>query len=180
MDMIDVAIEITIGKEGKYSFHPNDSGGETMWGITRHTAEKHGWHGPMKDLPRMEAKRIYREEYFTKPGFDKVLPLSATIAKELFDTGVNLGTSTPRYWLQQCLNRLNKRGQLYADISVDGIIGNQTIKALDAFLAHRGAQGELVLYRMLNACQGCYYNELVDKREKDEDFIFGWYLHRVG
>jgi len=180
LDMIDVAIEITIGKEGKYSNHPSDSGGETMWGITWKVAKKHGYDGPMKDLPRDEAKRIYRAEYFMEPGFDKVLPHSATIAKELFDTGVNIGPKQPCYWLQQCLNRLNLKGKLYADLKVDGAIGPNTIKALDSYLKHRGGQGELVLYRMLNCCQGSYYNQLVDKREKDEDFIFGWYLHRVG
>lgn len=180
LDMIDVAIEITIGKEGKYSNHPSDSGGETMWGITKEVAEANGYHGPMKALPRDEAKRIYKQEYFIKPKFHNVLPLSATIAKELFDTGVNIGVKTPCYWLQQCLNRLNLREKLYDDLKVDGDIGKNTLGALEAYLKHRGGQGELVLYRMLNCEQGHYYNNLVDRREKDEDFIFGWYLHRVG
>ena len=180
LDMIDVAIEITIGKEGRYSNNPKDSGGETMWGITQKVAERHGYQGPMKALPRDEAKRIYKAEYFLAPGFDLVLKRSPTIAKELFDTGVNIGTSKPCFWLQECLNRLNKGGTIFADLKVDGNIGQKTLDALTAYLDHRGAQGELVLYRMLNCCQGAHYNELVDRREKDEEFIFGWYLHRVG
>lgn len=180
LDMIDVAIEITMGKEGKYSFNPKDSGGETMWGITRRVAEAHGYHGPMKDLPRTEAKRIYKEEYFLDLKYDRVMAVSPTIAKELFDTGVNIGPGIPPKWLQQCLNRLNRQQALYKDLKVDGDIGNMTISALKSYLDARGAQGELVLYRMLNAMQGCYYNDLVDRREKDEEFIFGWYLHRVG
>lgn len=180
MDMIDVAIEITIGKEGKYSNNPKDSGGETMWGITRRVAEANGYHGPMKDMPREEAKRIYKKVYFLDLKYDKVLELSQTIAKELFDTGVNIGPGIPPTWLQQCLNRLNKQGTLYKDLKVDGDIGPNTLGALKTYLEHRGSQGELVLYRMLNSIQGCYYNDLVDRREKDEEFIFGWYLNRVG
>lgn len=180
LDMIDVAIEITMGKEGKYSNHPSDSGGETMWGITRRVAERHGYHGPMRELPRSTAKAIYKREYFEEPGFDKVLLQSSTIAKELFDTGVNIGPGNSCKWLQQCLNRLNKKGTLYKDLKVDGDIGPSTLKALQIYLNDRGSQGELVLYRMLNAEQGAYYNQLADRREKDEDFIFGWYLHRVG
>lgn len=179
MDMIDVAIEITLGKEGKYSNNPKDSGGETMWGITQRVAEKHGYHGPMKSLPRDEAKRIYREEFFTEPGFVSVLDYSPTIAKELFDTGVNIGTELPRIWLQQCLNRLNLEQKIYPDLKVDGQLGPKTFSALEAYLKKRGSQGELVLYRMLNCCQGAHYNNLVDKREKDETFIFGWYLNRI-
>jgi len=35
------------------------------------------------------------------------------------------------------------------------------------------------LYKMLNALQGAYYIELAERREKDEDFIYGWFKHRV-
>lgn len=179
LDMIDVAIEITMGKEGKYSFNPKDSGGETMWGITRRVAEKHGYHGPMKELPRMEAKRIYKLTYFYEPQFDKVLKLSPSIAKELFDSGVNCGPALASRWLQKSLNRLNREGKLYADIGVDGSIGRETLGALEKYLEIRKSQGELVLLRMLNCEQGHHYNKLADQREKDEEFIFGWYLNRV-
>lgn len=179
MNIVEVAIEITIGKEGKYSNHPSDSGGETMWGITKAVAARHGWNLPMKDLPREEAVRIYREEYFLDPKIDWLIPLSQSITKEVFDSGVNCGTGTAIRWLQASLNRLNQKSKLYKDIDVDGGIGPETLKALKTYLAHRGAQGELVLLRMLNCEQGAHYNKLADAREKDEDFIFGWYLNRV-
>lgn len=179
LDMIDVAIEITMGKEGKYSFNPKDSGGETMWGITRRVAEKHGYHGPMKELPRATAVRIYKQEYFIEPNFHKVLALSPSIGKELFDSGVNCGPALAARWLQKSLNRLNREGKLYADIVVDGDIGDKTMGALREYLKIRKSQGELVLLRMLNCEQGHHYNKLADQREKDEEFIFGWYLNRV-
>lgn len=179
MNAIDVAIEITIGKEGKYSNNPADSGGETMWGITAKVARANGYTGAMKDLPRQLAVDIYRSEYFLKPGFAKVFDISAKIGAELFDSGVNLGPALPARWLQKCLRLLNQQSKLYPDIEVDGKIGNNTLNALTAYLRHRKQDGEVVLLRMLNSLQCVKYIELAEAREKDETFIFGWVLHRV-
>lgn len=176
---IDVAIEVTIGKEGKYSNNKYDSGGETMWGITGGTARKHGYTGKMIELPRELAVKIYKEEYFIKPGFADVFTFSPSIGAELFDSGVNCGPWNASVWLQRCLNILNRQGELYSDIKVDGEIGTKTLTALSSFLKHRGNQGELVLLRMLNSLQGARYVNLAETREKDEEFIFGWFLHRV-
>ncbi len=51
--------------------------------------------------------------------------------------------------------------------------------ALAAFLKHRGRDGELVMLSALNAFQGERYVYLCEKREKNEDSVFGWFLHRV-
>lgn len=179
MTAVDVAIEVTIGKEGKYSNNPDDSGGETMWGITKATARKHGYHGAMIDLPRTLAVLIYREEYYLDPGFDKVAQYSQSVANELFDTGVNTGPGLPAHWLQRCLNLLNQQEKLWEDLVVDGDIGQATLSALSSMLKHRKSQGELVLLRMLNSMQGAHYIKLGEAREKDETFIFGWFLHRI-
>src|SRR3546814_15941930 len=66
---IESMIETTIGKEGRYSNHPADRGGETMWGITERVARRHGYTGPMRALPRAKAVAIYRQEYAIDPGF---------------------------------------------------------------------------------------------------------------
>ena len=34
----------TLGLEGKYSNNPNDTGGETMWGITKALTIRYGYH----------------------------------------------------------------------------------------------------------------------------------------
>ena len=179
MNPVDVAIEVTIGKEGKYSNNPKDSGGETMWGITAATASKHGYQGPMKDLPRNLAVQIYRQEYFINPGFADVFVLSKSLGTELFDSGVNLGPKLAAVWFQRSLNVLNREGKLYPDIKIDGDIGSQSLAALSSYLNHRGNQGELVLLRMLNCLQGAKYFSLAESRAKDEEFIFGWFLNRV-
>ncbi len=90
---VDAMIETLVGKEGGYSNHPSDTGGETMWGITVAVARANGYTGPMRSMPRDTAKDIYRRKYFVLPGFDRVAEQSAAVAEELFDTGVNMGPS---------------------------------------------------------------------------------------
>lgn len=176
---VDQLIDGLIGREGKYSNHPSDTGGETMWGITIAVARANGYTGPMRDMPRATAAAIYRNEYFVKPGFDQVYALSQPIAEELFDTGVNMGVSVPGPWLQRILNVLNNHGKDYAQLTVDGKIGPGTAVALRSFLNRRGAAGEKVILRALNCQQGARYLDITEKREANEDFYFGWLLNRV-
>ena len=37
-----------------------------------------------------------------------------------------------------------------------------------------------VMLRMLDAQQGAFYMDLAERRPKDERFVYGWFLHRVG
>lgn len=179
MASIEQMIDTLIGKEGKYSNHASDIGGATCWGVTEVVARANGYGGPMRDLPRATAASIYRHEYFIKPGFDKVYALSQRIAEEMFDTGVNMGTSIPGPWLQRILNALNQQAKDYPDIAVDGKIGPATVSALRAFLNKRGATGETVIVRALNCLQGARYLDITDKRAANEDFLYGWLLNRV-
>lgn len=176
---VEQIIEHLIGVEGGYSNNPNDAGGETNWGITYGTARAHQYFGAMKDMPREAAARIYREQYFVAPRFDKVYELSQPLAVEMFDTGVNMGTSVPVIWLQRILNALNQQGKLYADIEVDGKIGPATIGALRSFLRRRATTGEKVLVRALNCMQGARYLDITEKRPANESFFYGWLLNRV-
>jgi lysozyme family protein len=176
---IEQMIDDLIGREGRYSFNPNDSGGETMWGITAATARRNGYQGAMSQMPRATAVAIYRNEYFVQPGFDKVYDVSQRIAEEMFDTGVNQGVSLPGPWLQRILNALNRQGRDYADISIDGRIGAATVEALRACLNRRGVDGETAILRALNCQQGARYLEVTEARPQNEDFYFGWLLNRV-
>lgn len=61
----------------------------------------------------------------------------------------------------------------------DSDIGPATIKALEAYKAHRGAEGESVLLKALNCLQGARYIELSRVRQKDEKYVYGWLQNRV-
>lgn len=177
--VIKSIIDDIIKAEGGYSNNQNDSGGETMYGITKSVAVANGYTGAMKDLPITLAKNIYYNQYVSKPNFDMLLPLSESIAEEVIDTGVNMGPAVAGKFLQRCLNAFNSQGKLYADIAVDGKVGPATVAALKSYLGTRGSQGEIVMLKALNCLQGARYIELVEANQKNESFIFGWIANRV-
>lgn len=174
-EFLDHIIDI----EGGYVNNPNDSGGETNYGITKKVARDYGWRGPMRELPIEFAKSIYADIYWGSLKLDKVEKIYPKIAKEMGDTGVNMGTKRSARFLQRCLNVLNNRGSYYKDITVDGVMGPQTLSALESYKNKRGARGEIVLLNMLNCLQGASYIELAERREKDESFVYGWFRNRV-
>lgn len=168
-----------INREGGYVNNVKDSGGETNWGITIAVARAHGYTGPMKDMSRATAEDIYRRSFWDALRLDEIGRLSVGIAAELADTAVNLGPTPAVKFLQRSLNAFNLGGRLHPDLVDDGALGSKTIQALASFLRHRGNDGETVMLRALNALQGAYYLDLVKRREKDEEFVFGWLFHRV-
>ena len=173
------AIDDLIEREGEFSDHPSDKGGPTRWGITEAVARADGYLGPMKELPRDRAELIYKRKFIAAPGFDKVLQVSLQIGEEMIDTGVNMGETLPGPWLQRILNLLNQQARIFPDLVVDGQIGPATLAALRSVLKDRGRDGELVILRCLNCLQGARYFEITEKREKNEDFFFGWLRTRV-
>lgn len=176
---IQSIIEGVIGREGRYSNNPADAGGETMWGVTVATARRHGYNGPMRDMPRDTASKIYLSEYVTDPGFHKIAALDAEIAEELVDSGVNCGPGRPGPWLQRTLNLLNRQTKHFPDLVVDGVLGNATQSALMTVLKQRGDKGRRVIMKALNCLQGAYYIEITERREANEEFLFGWLDNRV-
>ena len=173
-------VDGVIDREGGYSNHHSDRGGATMFGITEEVARANGYAGPMRLMPREEAVAIYRRLYWLRPKFDLVAALSPTIAAELFDSGVNMGPAVAVTFLQRALTALNRGGRDYADLLPDGRVGGATIEALSRFLALRGAGGEKVLLRALDALQGERYLRLAERRPANEAFLYGWLANRVG
>ncbi len=176
---INVYIDELIKKEGGYTNHPNDPGGATCWGWTSKNAKARGWVGHISDLPLKQAKEWYYEDYWKKPGFDKIHRVSPKFANELFDSGVNVGPYTALKWLQRSLNALNRQGKDFDDLIVDGLIGDKTISALTTYLTFRGKNGSIVMLRCLNALQANHYFAISERNEDLEDFFFGWLLNRV-
>lgn len=179
MISIDEAINKLIGIEGEYTNNPNDSGGETIWGITLATARKYAYTGSMRSMPRTEAARIYKEKFIIEPKIDTIWAIDDRIAYEVFDTGVNCGPQKACMYLQTALNALNRGGKDYADVGLDGDIGPATRQALKTYLTLRKLDGEIVLLKILNVLQGAFYLNLAVARTKDEDFIFGWFRTRI-
>ena len=176
----DALIDAVIDREGRYVNHPADRGGATCWGITEAVARAEGYTGAMARLPRETAASIYRRLYWQHPRFDQVALRAPRIAAELFDTGVNMGTAAATGFLQRALNALNRAARDYPDIAVDRTIGPRTLSALDGFLRARGASGETVLLRAMEALQGERYIALAERRPSQEAFLYGWLANRIG
>jgi lysozyme family protein len=177
---LDQLIDGLLSREGGFSDHPADRGGPTKYGITEAVARAHGYNGPMSLLPRGEAAAIYRRIYWLRPALDQVARKAPRIAAELFDTGANMGPGVATTFLQRALTALNRNGSDYPDLEPDGRIGATTLAALAAFLKIRGAGGEIVLMRALEALQGERYLRLAEKRLANEAFLYGWLANRIG
>lgn len=100
--------------EGGYSDNPMDSGGKTMWGVTKRVARANGYTGKMRDLPREKAMEIAKKCYWDPFGCD-VLPV--LVAFQVLDTAYNGGH--PIQWLQKVVGVLD-----------DGIMGPITLAAV--------------------------------------------------
>lgn len=122
---MDEAINATLGVEGRWSDHPSDPGGKTMFGITEGTlrrANKLGvtTHKDIQTLPVITARKIYEVMYW-RPIKGDELPkgLNALV----FDIQVNSGQGGRR--LQNALNALFK-----ARLAADNAIGAKTLSAV--------------------------------------------------
>lgn len=178
-ELKDKIIKAIIKVEGGYVNDPDDSGGETNYGITKKVARDFGYAGDMRDLPWQTAFDIYASKYWEPLLLSSIEKMSEGVAEELADTGVNMGIGRAAKFLQRSLNSLNNRGKHYRDLVVDGQLGGKSLQALGEYLAHRGIEGERVIIKMLNCLQGSFYVVLAERREKDEKHIFGWFKNRV-
>lgn len=179
-EIIDNILKI---EGSKYTNDPADRGGPTKYGITQRTLAAYRGHpvtpADVAALTEADARTIYYQRYVVDPGFDQVLKLSERIGEELVDSGVNCGVARAAEWLQRSLNVLNREAGDYPDIKVDADIGPGTLGALRSYLTRRGAVGETVMLRTLNALQGGHYLNLAERDRSQEKYFFGWLANRV-
>ena len=104
--------------EGGYVNHPKDPGGETMWGVTKRVAQAHGYHGPMRQLPKATAQKIADKSYWQAIHGDE---LPRSVAWQLVDAAYNHGNKQAVKFLQRAIGA-----------SADGLIGPRTLAAVKA------------------------------------------------
>ncbi|MCO4316355.1 glycoside hydrolase family 108 protein [Phyllobacterium sp. 21LDTY02-6] len=117
--------------EGGYSNHPKDPGGATMWGVTQRVYDNYRKSQgkkpqPVKKINAAERDAIYRNLYWNPIKGDR---LPAGIDYAVFDGAVNSGVSQSVKWVQRAL------GNAYNG-SIDGIMGDLTVKAVLAYPDH--------------------------------------------
>lgn len=144
--------------EGGYSNHKNDRGGKTKYGITQAVAKNYG----IEDLTIEQAKEIYYKKYYLKNKLDKVD--NVKIALSIFDFTVNSGLYGIRK-AQQALKELGYK------ITIDGVIGEQTIKFLNMV-------NEDKFLNKYHELQIKFYNAIAKNKPTQKVFLKGW-INRV-
>lgn len=120
MALFELALAKTLVYEGGYINDPDDSGGETNFGISKRQYPNLA----IKNLTRAKASVIYRQDYWF-PLYDQIK--SQDIADELFDFGVNAGVKTAVMALQRALKRI-----VAGPIVIDGKFGPRTLEMVNS------------------------------------------------
>ena len=137
MSNFDECLKLILHHEGGYVNHPKDPGGETNMGVTKRVYEK--WcmendlqQKDMKDLEFNDVAPIYKENYWDRVKADQ-LPAGLDLC--VFDWAVNSGTG-----------RAAKKLQGMIGTTVDGGIGPNTLKALNAYVQIEGLESTIATY----------------------------------
>lgn len=162
--------------EGGYFNHPNDPGGETMYGIIKTEARANGYNGAMRDLPREVACEIYLRKYWKNNGLMKIE--SFIVGLCIFDFFVNSGSRGATI-AQETVNAIytNRTGSVQfgksADaaglkpIAVDGQMGDKTFEAINKI-------PPFVFISIYNVLQEDKYEDLMRNNSKLRSFDKGW------
>jgi len=154
--------EVGSSKNGGLINHPKDPGGITKYGISLRFLKSQGLDidgdgdvdaDDVRALTFDKSGLIYKQ-YF----FNRLYRLSDGLLKlHIFDMSVNAGNKTAVKILQKSLC-----------ISDDGIIGNQTLQAIDRQSQVNNVAGVYALARM------DYYKFIVDRNPDLSCFLNGW------
>lgn len=126
-------LETILHHEGGYVNHPKDPGGETNLGVTKRVYEEFGGTKDMKELTREDVEPIYKKNYWDRVKGDQ-LPAGLDLC--VFDFGVNAGTGRAAKFLQKIIGT-----------TVDGGIGPNTLKALEAYIQIEGLSATIDTYQ---------------------------------
>jgi len=148
-DKFEKAMKFVRVAEGGYYNHPNDPGGETMYGITKRDYP----HLDIKNLSREKADDIFFYDYWEMSSAER-LPEPAFIS--YFDSVVNTGRRQANKFLQRALG-----------VVADGVVGPVTLRA-----AEKANPVELA-NKIIDQRQ-TFYENLTESRPKLKVFLRGW------
>ncbi len=145
------AISDIIAREGPPSNDPNDSGGQTAFGISEKSNPEAWKNGPPTEA---QARAIYEQKYVKSPGFDKIA--DKQLQAQLIDFGVNSGPAIAIMKLQSILG-----------VQEDGVLGPNTLAIL-ATLHPEDVNNCLVAERVK------LIGRIVSKNPSQLKFLNGW------
>lgn len=156
INRFDAAFENLMKEEGGYVFDKSDPGGETKYGISKHSYP----HLDIKNLTKEDAKIIYRRDYWNKIQGD-LLP-SEKLASEMLEEAVNMGVHVASSFLQSAILCCGGK------IKIDGVIGKDTLIELSKL-------DNAVLLKCIQSQAITYYLMLVRENPVLRKFIKSWF-----
>lgn len=160
--------------EGGYFNHPNDPGGETMYGIIKTEARKWGYEGKMRDLPKEVAVEIYKKKYWKGTGLMNIKNFA--VALSIFDFQVNSGIRGAKI-AQKTANRLYQNRTVEESfkkamigtfpLSEDGDLGPKSFEVINKI-------PPLEFLMAYNIFQEDQYEDLMRNNSKLRVFDEGW------
>lgn len=152
---IDATLDAVALAEGGWANHPDDQGGPTNHGITLHLYQKlRGKNKDISDLKKItkaDARGMIEDVFVKEPGFDK-LPVSLLPMTVAFSVTSGEGDAV-------------KVLQKLAGVKVDGVMGSNTLAAID----NAGITPE-----ELKTAVDSFYKNLAKKDPSQKTFIDGW------
>ncbi len=170
----DQMFDKLLEEEGGYVDHENDPGGKTKYGVTEAVAQKILGKRAY-DITWNDAKVIARINYWDTVHIDDILDSTGNkdLAYKLLTISYNMGPARAGQFLQRVLNALNNG--YWNDLTVDGDVGANTLKALQGLINKRGQvlAGDTLL-KYITSLQGAFYIHLAEKDGKFKSFTQGW------
>lgn len=160
--------------EGGYFNHPNDPGGETMYGIIKTEARKWGYNGAMKELPKAVAVEIYKKKYWKGTGLMNIKNFA--VALTVFDFQVNSGargckiaqkTANRLYTERNTLSSFAKEMEGTKPLAEDGVLGPKSFEVINSIPPLEFLLG----YTLFQEDQ---YEDLMRNNSKLRVFDEGW------
>ena len=155
----NTAVTKTLIHEGgsRVTDDPDDSGGLTKYGISQRSYP----NLDIRNLTEEQAKDVYKRDYWDKVSGDKIT--DQQVAENLFDTAVNMGPKTASRLAQIALDL----------VPVDGIIGPNSIKAINA-AAPETFMAEFTIAKIAR------YAHICNKNKSQKKYLLGWINRALG
>lgn len=166
MAKVELLVPNILKWEGGYCNDPDDLGGATNKGVTIKTYTLYRWrkHQPtptvedLKNITDEEFTAILKEMYWDACRADRIE--SQSVANAIVDWSWNSGTITAVKEIQKVLG-----------VTVDGIIGNVTLSAINSIDAE-------IMFDLVQNTRIAYLERICSSRPANKKFMRGW-LNRV-
>lgn len=173
LSKFEYAVGVVLKHEGVLSTNKNDPGGITKYGISlaflKHAGLDVNYDGDINEMDVLaitpsKAKEIYKTMWWDRYQYELINDID--IATKTFDLSVNMGNYAAHKLLQKAINNVTD-----TKVEVDGIIGKQTLTALNNIINKK--QDEQLLNTMRDLAAQFYIN-LATKHPLLKEFLNGW------